>query len=67
MTISKQQIKKYLSNPNRCFLCNSENLSYGDTDFGTADAWRNITCLDCKHAWVEGFQLRTIENLEKIS
>lgn len=46
--ITEGQQEAYLEDPNTCPFCNGRELNTGETDFGDAEAWRNITCSSCK-------------------
>lgn len=64
-TITEGEQEAYLEDPNTCPFCGGRKLNTGDTDFSDTDAWRNITCSNCKRKWVECFQLWSIDNLEE--
>lgn len=64
LEFTPKQIEDYVDNPNYCPICASKDIKTIDTDWGTADAWRNVKCSDCKYSWVECFTLFTIDNLQ---
>lgn len=61
-TLSKEQKKKYLVNPNHCPFCNSDNISSGElseNDGNTATAI--ITCYDCDEEWTDVYTLTDVQ------
>ncbi len=54
-------LSKYLSNPNSCPFCGSDNITAGNTDFSEINAWRDIRCTDCKEEWTEEFTITNVK------
>lgn len=48
---------KYLSNPNVCPFCGSDNITAEHAEFYDNNASRPIACEDCNKEWVEEFTL----------
>ena len=54
-------IKHYLNNPDNCPFCDSSDITAGDADFSSINAWRNIKCNSCNKEWTEEFTITAIE------
>ena len=55
-------LSKYLSDPNSCPFCDSDNVAAGnDADFSDIKAWRNVRCNDCEEEWTEEFTITNVQ------
>jgi formate dehydrogenase maturation protein FdhE len=65
--MNKEQIAKYLKNPDQCPYCGSNNvdtLDYGFESEGTEPfVWNQCSCI-CGKKWKEVYTLKTIEDVE---
>lgn len=48
--------KKGTRQIHKCPDCNSENISYEDTDFIKDGLKQDVECMDCSAEWVEHFK-----------
>lgn len=65
MKLTDLMIENYLEDPNCCPYCGSEDIrSFGEKDWTTDTASREIACNMCKARWYEHFKLVHISGLE---
>ena len=63
--LTKKQIKEYLSNPDFCPFCKSDDITRIDefeADFN--QAWSNIACNKCGKEWTEIFTMTDVELIQ---
>lgn len=53
------RLSEYLAGGNKCPFCGSEDLDYGDGDFGT-EAGQEVVCSDCEARWVDAYKMTHI-------
>ena len=69
----EEDVQEYISDPNHCPFCKSENISAGNfEDEGLSAGFRIVTCDDCHLEWDEVWHMvdmeptyETIEELKK--
>lgn len=42
--------------PGICPNCGSENVDFGDTEYGYDDCWQDCGCNDCQTKWMETYK-----------
>lgn len=63
MTLTEEQIKKYLECPTECPYCGSTNITGDPVEVETEE--RDIQCLDCDKAWKEVWSVTDIREDEE--
>lgn len=63
--ISEKDKQEYLSNPNRCPKCKSENISAVDYGFEGSAVWSEVSCYDCNFKWRDIYQLKDVEEVKE--
>jgi len=63
--VTEEIQEKYLEDPNRCPYCDSDNINGGHIEAGDNNAWRFVSCKDCKISWTEDFTLTGIGYVTK--
>jgi len=61
--LTKEQVKDYLSKPNHCPKCGSDNIEAGGFDFESSQVWSEVTCDECKFHWRDIYTLNDIEEI----
>lgn len=64
--LTKEEIKKYLSKPNHCPKCGSDNIeANGNIDFkDDGQGWVEVTCNKCKFHWRDIYTLNDIGEIQ---
>lgn len=55
---------EYIKHPYKCPICDSEDITAGEMDFGNNQAWQNITCSRCDAKWTDIYTLTDVEMVE---
>jgi formate dehydrogenase maturation protein FdhE len=53
--------QRYISDPNFCPECGSEEINAGHSTFENTEAWQAVTCDDCDAEWHDLFTLTGYE------
>lgn len=62
---TKKQVAAYLKKPNRCPVCQSDDIqATGVTGFDGGEYHNEIECLGCEAVWVDVLTLSSIEAVE---
>ena len=61
VTLTKEQLEKYLKNSNECPVCDSGDIEGGRVEIDDSIAWQNMTCNDCGLQWTDLYTLKGID------
>ena len=56
----KRLKEEYLSNPNRCLFCKSENIHSHSPSANNTSAWLSFECKDCGRNWTNEYMLVSV-------
>ena len=67
--MNKEQIDKYIKNPDHCPFCGADTIDTADYGFEGTDEkgtepfiWNECSCLSCNKQWKEIYTLKTIKD-----
>lgn len=61
MTITQEQIDRYVAASHKCPFCGSDNIDTSSRPtVEDSDVNQNVFCLDCKEEWVDIYELTGI-------
>lgn len=63
--MTEQQKKEYLSDPDKCPYCKSEDITGDFPDFGESYAMRNVECNSCNKKWTDYYELTDVLDIRE--
>lgn len=60
MALTKEQIERYMKNPNLCPFCQSTQIAGEQLEVNDGSAFQPVSCLSCGKDWEDNYTLTSV-------